>query len=74
MWDRTRATGRVDLLAAGAGIALAAPLAFAVAIGGPARGAVRGATVDLGKQDALRIEGGGEIAVHTGELYVAQVG
>lgn len=74
MWDRTRATGRVDVLAAGAGLALAAPLAFAVAIGGPARAAVDGAAVDLGEQDALRIDGGGEVAVHAGELYVAQVG
>lgn len=74
MWDRTRAAGRVDVVTAEAGIALLAPLAFAVAIGGPARAAVDGATVALGEQDALRIEGGGEIAVAAGELYVAQVG
>ena len=74
MWDRARAAGRVDVLAAGATLALDAPLAFAVAIGGPARVEVDGAAVELGAEDALRIDGGRDLAVHAGDLYVARVG
>ncbi|MFM7551358.1 MAG: HutD family protein [Actinomycetota bacterium] len=74
MWDRARATGRVDVLAAGDGLALGAPLAFAVALGGPARLEVDGATAELGAEDALRIDAGQALAVRAGDVYVAQVG
>ena len=74
MWDRDRATGQVDVLGSGAALVLDAPLAFAVAVGGPARVEVDGTTADLGAEDALRIDAGRALAVLAGELYVAQVG
>lgn len=73
MWDRERATGRVDVLAADAEVVLAAPLAFAVALGGPARIAVDGAAAELDAEDALRIEAGRTVAVAAGDLYLAQI-
>ena len=73
MWDRTRAAGAVDVLAAGAELELGAPLAFAVAIGGPAAVAVDGAEHALGEHDALLIEGGGALAVRDGDVYVARI-
>ena len=73
MWDRTRAEGAVNVLEVGAELAVDAPVAFAVAIGGPATVAVDGDEFALGEQDALRIDGGGSIAVVDGDVCVATI-
>ena len=73
MWDRTRADGRVRILHVGDELETAAPIAFAVAIGGSAALAVDGDEFALGEQDALRIDGGGAIAVLAGDVYVATI-
>jgi environmental stress-induced protein Ves len=74
MWDRERATGAVDVLGPGARLALDAPVAFAVALGGPATVAVDGAVVELGPEDALRIDAGRELVVRAGDVYAARIG
>lgn len=74
MWDRTRATGRVDVVAGGDSLALEEPLAFAVALGGPATVRLDGCDHLLGEQDALRIDGPALLEVPHGAAYVAQLG
>ena len=73
MWDRTRAEGVVEVLQVGDERALDAPVAFAIALGGPAEVAVGGAAFALGEQDALRIDAGGALVVESGEVYLAVV-
>lgn len=74
MWDRGRASGAVDVLGPGARLALDAPLAFAVALGGPAAVLVDGEPAVLGGEDALRIDAGRELAVESGAVYAARIG
>jgi len=73
MWDRERASGIVDVLGAGDGLAIDGPLAFAVALGGPAALEVDGEAVTLGDDDAVRIDAGHALAVHAGDVYVARI-
>ena len=71
MWDRTRATGSMDVVTGTRDVG--APIAFAVALGGPASVTLDGATFALGEQDALRIDGGGALTVTSGEIALAEV-
>ena len=73
MWDRTRAEGAVEVLAVGDERSLDAPVAFAIALGGPAEVVVGGEAFALGEQDALRIDDGGTLVVESGEVYLAVV-
>lgn len=73
MWDRTRATGAVELLGAGDHRDVDAPVAFAVALDGPADVAVDGAVHALGEQDGLRIDAGGALAIVAGAVCLATV-
>ncbi len=73
MWDRTRAAGDVEVLQIGDERSIGAPIAFAIALGGPAMVAVDGEEHALGEQDALRLDGGGVLTVVDGEVYVATI-
>jgi hypothetical protein len=73
MWDRTRANGTVEVLQIGDERSLAAPIAFAIALGGSATVAVDDEEHALGEQDALQLDGGGTLAVIDGEVYLATI-
>ncbi|MGI9117896.1 MAG: HutD/Ves family protein [Gaiellales bacterium] len=73
MWDRTRARGTVEVVAAGDERTLDAPVAFAIALGGPATVAVDGDAHALGEQDALRVDGGRGLRVVAGDVYLATI-
>ena len=71
MWDRTRAAGSMVVVTGARDVD--APIAFAVALGGPASVTLDGEAFALGEQDALRIDGGGALVVTAGEIALAEV-
>jgi 5-keto 4-deoxyuronate isomerase len=73
MWDRTRASGAVDLLQIGDELRIDAPVAFAIALGGSATVSVDDEEHVLGEQDALQLDGGGLLTVLDGEVYLATI-
>lgn len=73
MWDRTRATGAVEVLQIGDEVRIDAPIAFAIALGGSATVAIDDEEHVLGEQDALQLDAGGVLTVVDGELYLASI-
>jgi len=73
MWDRTRATGRVEVIHPGDVVTLRAQAAFAIALGGPAAVRIDDDVHRLGEQDTLRIVDGSELVATDGDVYVALI-
>jgi uncharacterized protein len=75
MWDRTRATGKVEIMRAGDAVLwIDAQVAFVVALGGRATVAVDDAEHVLGEQETMRLDrGGSTFAVRGGEVYLATI-
>lgn len=74
MWDRADATGAIDLLEIGEEALVDEDTAFAVAVGGSATIDVDGDEHVLGEHDAIRIDGGGAVAIVDGTVLLVRVG
>ncbi len=74
MWDRTDAAGAIDLLETGEEAHVDEDTAFAVAVGGSATVDVDGDEHVLGEHDAIRIDGGGGVAITDGTVLVVRFG
>ncbi len=73
MWDRTRATGIVDILQVGDTLQIEEQIAFAIALGTSATIEVDGDEHVLGEQDTLQIDDGGAISISDGEVCIARI-
>ncbi len=73
MWDRTRATGIVDILQVGDTLHIEEHIAFAIALGTSATIEVDGDEHVLGEQDTLQIDDGGAISISDGEVCIARI-